>query len=165
METIFIRRMQEVKKNIKKLETSLKVKIEIKGRYANISGDSLDEYEASLVFEAVNFGFSVEKAIALKREDIIFRKIQIRDFTKRKNLIDVRSRIIGTEGRTKRTIENITGCDVIINDSDVGVIGDAESIESASVAISNLIRGSKQANVYKYLEDVNRGKKSKKELE
>ena len=47
----------------------------------------------------------------------------------------------------------------MITDSEVGVIGPTENIEYAVTAITNVIKGSKQTNAYKYLERVNRQKK------
>ena len=71
----------------------------------------------------------------------------------------VKSRVIGKEGKSKKTIENISGCDLIINSSAVGIIGPAIAIEKASTAIINLIRGSKHSNVYNYLEKNNSNRK------
>jgi len=41
------------------------------------------------------------------------------------------------------------------------VIGHAEDIGYATTAIANLIKGSKQSNVYNYLERINKEKKKK----
>lgn len=154
-ETIFLEKTTEVKRNLKKLQEKLNVKIKIVGRKAIIEGAPLDEYEAKQVFDAINFGFSAQKALTLADEDIAFRKIHIRDFTKRKNLKEVKARLIGSQGRTKKTIENISNTEIIIHDNEIGIIGSAESIENAITALTNIIKGSKQANVYKYLEKMN----------
>ena len=63
--------------------------------------------------------------------------------------------------KTKHTIEQISSCDVLINEDEnsVGLIGSAEQIEEATTAITNLIRGSKQANVYRFLERMNAEKR------
>ena len=74
---------------------------------------------------------------------------------------EVRGRIIGREGKTKRTIEEISGCDLYINEdiNQIGIIGNAESIEEATTALTNLIKGSKHANVYRFLEKINTERK------
>ncbi len=154
-----MRNSGRVKKKKQELEKRLNVRIAVNGGQVRFEGLPLDEYGAALVFEAIAFGFSVQKALLLIEEDYHFRKIRIRDYTRRKNLRDVLSRIVGTKGKTKRTIEKISGCFLIIRDYDVGIIGDSESIEHAVTAITHIIRGSKQANMYKYLERMNRIRK------
>ena len=160
METIIFKKNLELKRTKEELEEKLKVKIEIEGKKATISGESLDEYEASIVLDAMAFGFSAQKALSLKDPGVLFRKIHIKDFTRKKNLREVKARIIGTNGQTLDTLEEISNCDVLLRENEVGIIGSAESIESAITAITNLIRGTKQANVYRYLEKSNKTKKS-----
>ena len=152
METRFLERTKELKKELKFLESKLNVKIKIDGKKVVVEGDSLNEYETCLVLEALNFGFSAQDSILLKDEDILFRILNIKDFTRRKNLHEVRARIIGTHGQTKKTLEEISKSKIIIKENKVGILGNAEEIEYAITAISNIIKGSKQSNVYKYLE-------------
>ncbi|MBU0760500.1 MAG: hypothetical protein KJ600_00190 [Nanoarchaeota archaeon] len=154
METIYVKRMREVEKLKLQLEKKLNVKIKILGRNVVIDGSSLDEYDARIFFDAVNFGFSVKKALLLKEEDFVFRVVHIKDYTKR-NLKVVKSRLIGKKGKTRRTISLISGCEVLIKEGEVGIIGDAEDVEDTETAIINIIKGSKQSNVYRYLEKMN----------
>lgn len=162
METLIFERTGELKRNLAQLEEKLGVKITIKGKKVSIRGPALDEYEASLVLEAINFGFPSEKSLLLKNEDVIFRRINIRSFTRRKNLEDIRSRIIGKYGTTKRTIEEVSDCYIVIKENNIGIIGSVEDIDNILTALTNLIRGSKQANIYKYLERMNTAKKEQR---
>ena len=161
METIYIEKIRDLKKNLEEIETKLKVKLIFNGRLVTIDGDSLDEYEASIVLDAIGFGFSAKRALTLKDPELIFRKLNIKAFTRRKNLREVRARVIGEKGRTKRTIEEISNSNIILNENQnqVGIIGSAESIETATQALTNLIRGTKQANIYRFLEKMNAAKK------
>jgi len=159
METIYFEKISELRRTKSKLEKDLNVKITLTGKRVSIKGPALEEYEALQVLEAMNFGFSAEKALEIKEPDIAFRVIHIRDFTRRKNLKDVKARIIGKQGKTKKTIEGITSSYIIIKENRVGVIGSTESIEAAITGITNVIKGSKQSNVYRYLEKINRGRK------
>jgi ribosomal RNA assembly protein len=159
METIYVSRIREVMKKKAKLQRELKVKILIRGKIVEFDGDALEEYEAQMVFDAINFGFSVELALQLKDDEMKFQKIKIRDHTRRKNLKDVCSRIIGRMGTTRKTIEEISGCRVKIKDNEVGVIGESDSVENAINAIIHIIKGSKQSNMYQYLERMNRVRK------
>lgn len=160
METIIFEKTREIKKERTSLEKKLNVKITIKGNDVTIEGEPFAEYEAARLISAIQFGFSAKKALTLLEEDTIFRVINIKDFTRRKDMYEVRSRIIGKEGKTRKTVEEISGCFIIIKeDNTLGVIGSAESIDEATTAITNLIRGSKQANVYRFLERMNATKK------
>lgn len=159
METIFLKNTRELHKEKENLEKKLNVSITIDNHRIAINGSPFNEYESLLVLEAMQFGFSVKRALTLKGEENILRKIPIKNFTRRKNLREVRGRIIGKEGKTKRAIEEISGCHMIINESAVVIIGSAEKIEEATTAITNLIRGSKQSNVYRFLERMNTRRK------
>ena len=158
MESFYFNNTKEIKNEKANLENKLNVKITLTGKNVKIEGTPYEEYEASIVFDAMSFGFTSKKAITLKESDTLFRKLNIKDFTRRKNLYEVRSRIIGKEGKTKRTIEEISGCEIVIKDNSVGIIGSSESIELAVTALKNLIKGTKQANVYRFLERTNKTK-------
>src|SRR3989338_9068836 len=107
METIYLENTKAIRKEKADLERALDVKISIKGKEFSISGNPIQEYEASLVLEAMSLGFSSKKALQLKNDEFVFRKISIKQFTRRKDLHDVRARLIGTKGKTKRTMEEI----------------------------------------------------------
>src|SRR3989344_2679426 len=152
MESIYFKNTRELRANFKELEEKLKVKIIMTGKRADIEGSGFDEYEAKNILEAINFGFSAKKALLLKDENFSFSILHIKNISRRKNLKEVRGRVIGREGKTKRTIENISDCHLVIKNNEVGIIGDAESLEEAKTALQSLIRGSKESNVYKFLE-------------
>lgn len=159
MEIIFVPLVEEAKKEKAFLEKKLKVKITFNGKKVILEGNSLDEYEAKIVFEAIAFGYDSRTAVLLKDEEFAFRRMSIRDFTRRKDLEVVKARVIGTQGRTKKTLENLADCKIIVRENEVGIIASAEEIEYVLTALSNLIRGSKQSNVYKFLERINTQKK------
>ncbi|MEK6915859.1 MAG: KH domain-containing protein [Nanoarchaeota archaeon] len=161
MISIELTRIKDVLNNKSKLESKLNAKIKISGKNITINADPFNEFEAQRVFDAINLGFSVKKALKVLDEDIGFIKINIRDYANTKNHAVVRSRLIGTNGKTRKTIEEITKCDVSIHDNSVGIIGPAEITESALVAVTNIIKGTKQANAYRYLEKINSQRKQK----
>ncbi len=163
METLIFDNTSELRRERAFLEEKLKVKITIQGKKVTFEGESLDEYEATAVLEAINLGYSARIAILLIDEDFIFRKLNIKDFTRRKDLETVKARVIGTHGRTKRTMENLADCSIVIKNNDVGIIGPAAEVEYTITAMANLIRGSKQSNVYKFLERINTQKKKQRE--
>ncbi|MEK6760645.1 MAG: KH domain-containing protein [Nanoarchaeota archaeon] len=152
MKKLILEKLPRVVKNRKKLEGALDVKIVNRGKEVFIEGEPLDEYIAEKVLDALELGFPMEVALLIKEEEMVLEIINIKDYTKRKDLGSIRARIIGKDGKTLRTLTNLTNCNFEINDNVVGIIGDAEDIETAQTALISLIKGSKQANVYAYLE-------------
>jgi rRNA processing protein Krr1/Pno1 len=49
-------------------------------------------------------------------------------------------------------LNNLTYCEFSIQDNCIGIIGDTEDIQEARQAITSLIIGSKQSNVYTHAE-------------
>lgn len=159
MEIIQIENLKEIKKAKEELEKKLNIKITISKKTVTIEGNPLEEYEVANVLNAVSFGFSAKKSIHLLGEEISFKKLNIKDFTKRKDMYEVRARIIGKEGKIKRTIEDLSDCEIILRGNTLGILGSAEEMEKVITGITNLIRGSKVSNVYSYIEKLNREKK------
>lgn len=149
-------RVLKLKNRIKKLESRLNIRIEIdkKGNVliTSIKKDSVVEYMASKILEAIALGFDMESAMQLCNTDFTLTRINVKDFVRSSRVNLALGRVIGTKGRTKEVIEELSGCEIVISNHTVAVIGRADNAETASQAIVSLLRGSKQANVYNYLE-------------
>lgn len=158
METVYVSKVLDVRRKLKQLEARLGVKITLVGKKVTIDGNSLNEYDALKVFEAINFGFSVDKSIVLSSEDFVFKKVHMKSHTRR-SLSAIRARLIGTHGKTRKTMSEISGCDIMIKESEVGIIGEVDDVENVERAIIHLIEGAKQGNMYKFLERMNRSRK------
>jgi ribosomal RNA assembly protein len=159
METIYLQKTNELKREKEFLEYALKVAIKIRGKKISVEGDALDEYEAIKVLEAMNYGFSARTAALIIGGEFVFREIPIKEHTRRKNLELVRGRLIGTHGKTKNTLEQISGSVIRIKDNTVAVIAPAEEISYITTAITNILKGTKQQNSYKFLERINTKRK------
>jgi ribosomal RNA assembly protein len=144
--------LREIKRNKRKLEKLLKIKIEIKASEIQIDGFPEDEYIAEEVIDAINFGFSLSKALDIKNEDFLFEIINIKDHTKRKDFQRIRGRIIGANGKVLKTLATLTQCHFELKDHYVGIIGSPANIQNAQTAVVSIIQGSKHSNVYSYLE-------------
>lgn len=155
METIYITRTKELKRTKDELEKALKVKITVRADQVTLDGEAVDEFEAAQIIEAMGMGFSAKKALLLKDPEYAFRKISIKHHTRRKNLEEVRARIIGREGKAKKTMEDISGTFLALDNNEVGLIGPTEEIDNETTALINLIKGTKHANVYRFLEKIN----------
>lgn len=160
MLTLRIENPKEILRTKELLEKKLHAQIVLKGRVLTIETDPLNEFEAQRIFGAMNLGFSANDALKLLDEENSFITINIKDYANTKNLDVVRARLIGTHGKTKNTLEEITKCGIKVHNNHVGIIGPAESVEPALTAVTNIIKGTKQANAYKYLERINTQRKS-----
>jgi len=149
---IYTERLREILKNKNKIEKELGIKLSNKGRNIFIEGPAENEYLCLRIIEAINLGFTLEKALNLKNEETILHILNIKDITKRNDLERVRARLIGTHGKTRENIENLSDCLVSVHDNRVGIIGQVGCIEEAIISLKCLIQGSKQGNIYARLE-------------
>jgi len=152
MQETYVENIQEVLQNKENIEKTLNIKLTNKGKLVFVDGSADNEFTALQALEAINTGFSTYKSLSLKNEKIIFQKLNIKDLTKRQDLERVRGRIIGTKGKTLQTLHNLTNCEISLQDNFIGLIGDAEYMEDAMQALTSLVQGSKQGNIYARLE-------------
>ncbi len=145
-------KLPRILKNKKRLENELNIKITNKGKEVEIEGEPEDEYITEKVIWALELGFPFSDALDIKRNDFIFEIINIKDHTHRKDLERIRARIIGTKGKTFKTLSNLTNCCFELKGNSIGIIGSPEEIKNAHDAIIHMIKGAKHANVYAYLE-------------
>ncbi|HVL49826.1 MAG TPA: KH domain-containing protein [Candidatus Thermoplasmatota archaeon] len=106
------------------------------------------------VVKAIGRGFSPEHAFRLFQDDSYLEIIDITDHVgkARKDIERVRARIIGTGGKTRRSIEEATGVQVSIFGKTVGIVGDVAEVALAREAVEMLLAGASHATVYKFLE-------------
>ncbi len=140
--------------NIKFLEKELDVVIKT-SKEGEIRIEGKDPYKEYLCLEmiiAVSMGFNIETALFLKNEENILKTIHLKNLVKKSRIGPIKGRIIGTEGKSKRVIEDLTETAIVVNDNVVGIIGASQNVEFASAAIDMLIHGAPHSIVYKYLE-------------
>ena len=143
---------RKILRNKKLLERKLKVKLRIKNDDLEIEGNEFNHYIAEKIIEALDKNFPLKISLLLLNEGYILESINIKDITRRKNLKEVRARIIGTHGKTLRLMSELSGCYITLTENTISILGPAEKIKETETAIKSLIRGSKQRNVYRYLE-------------
>ncbi|XES78440.1 MAG: pre-rRNA-processing protein PNO1 [Candidatus Bathyarchaeia archaeon] len=157
------------------IEERLQVKLEIASEDGGVT-IKLDEQapdpslilRAKDVVTAIGRGFAPDQAFRLIRnEDAIFDFVDLRTIFGRSDsdIRRVKSRIIGMNGKTRRTIEELTEADVVVYGHTVGFIGDFSEIEVVRHAVQMIIQGSEHHTVYNYLQKKRRElKKEKLEL-
>jgi KH domain-containing protein len=152
MRSVVVQNMKKIKRAVPSIENKVKVKVGFgKGR-VSVRGAELNEFLVEKIIHAIDFGFDIDDALLLLDKEFVLEFIEVKEHTRRKNLKDVRSRIIGRDGRAKRTIEKLTGAAVVISGNDVGVIVDADHLSATVQGIESLICGSKHGNVFSFLE-------------
>lgn len=107
------------------------------------------------IVRAIGRGFSPEHAMRLFSDDAYFEVLDIHDYVGKKkgHVRRVTSRVVGREGKTRRIIEEQTGCDLAIYGHTVGIIGELEPLGHAKHAVDMILRGAEHASVYRFLEN------------
>lgn len=115
----------------------------------------LSEWRAKEIIHAIGRGFNPKYAMLLSREEYGFELINLYDILKRKDseVRRVKSRIIGEQGKARKTIETLTDTKMSIYGRTVGIIGYDSNIELAKKAIEMILNGAKHPSVYKFLEE------------
>ncbi len=107
------------------------------------------------VVTAIGRGFAPEIAFRLIRNDEeIFDLVDLRlTFGRSDSDIQrIKGRIIGSEGKTRRLIEELTEANVAVYGHTVGIIGSFEEADAARNAVQMIIEGCEHKTVYRYLQ-------------
>ncbi len=113
------------------------------------------------IVRAIGRGFAPQKAYQLLDEDAVLAVFDIRDFTgkRSKDVRRIRSRVIGSDGKTRRLIETIGEVSMVVQGNSVALIGNYETIDAGSRAVELLLSGSEHSTIYQFLERKKRGRK------
>jgi len=116
--------------------------------------DPINSLKAVDVVKAIGRGFSPQHAYRLFDDMEYLEIIDIKDYvgSKPEQLTRQRARIIGSNGKTRKLIENLTGVNLSIYGSTVGMIGQPEQVAVARKAVDMLLSGSEHSTVYRFME-------------
>src|SRR5215472_3710057 len=89
-----------------------------------------DPFSATRVIEAIGRGFSPQRARRLLDEDTGLEVIDLRDYAGKSvnSLERIRGRVIGLKGKSRRVIEELTGCNLSVYGRTVAIIGEATEV-------------------------------------
>jgi len=106
------------------------------------------------VIKSVGRGFNPDKSMRLFEDDEYFEAIDLKEVVgdKSNQLGRIRGRLIGTGGKTRQIIEELTGCYMSVYGNTVCLIGNSISLPVAKHAVELILNGSEHATVYHYLE-------------
>lgn len=142
------------------IERRAKVRIDVDSQSGEVGivesakTNPLRAIQAEEVVRAIGRGFSPDNAQALFGEDQFLAVIDMRDHVghRESRLRQVRGRVIGEKGRTRRMIEELTGCRVAVQGNTVALIGEGQGLEAGKRAVDMILSGSEHSSVYGFLE-------------
>ena len=154
------------------IEKKCNISIEIDSEYGDVLLKSnntnffniMDLNKALEIVTAIAKGFSPERAFNLFKQDNSLEIIDLRDYVGKSpnSLSRVKSRLIGEKGKSRRTIEELTGSDISIYGHHIGIIGSSDQINLTLEAVTRICSGRSHKNVYNFLQEVRRKAKIEK---
>ncbi len=152
------------------IEKTCVVKIDINGQtgevsiYADSNIEKMLPFKAVEIISAIGRGFSPDNAFDLLEEQNTLHVMDIREFSGKspKQVERIRARLIGENGRARKSIETLSGTKLSIYGRTVSIIGDVSKMKNASEAVSALCSGSMHGSVYGRLESSRRRIKQEK---
>jgi ribosomal RNA assembly protein len=116
--------------------------------------DGMVGLNARDIVKAIARGFSPDRAMKLVADDMYLEVMDIRDFAGKnpKHVSRLRARLIGTNGKTRKVIEDFSGAELEIHGNTVSIIADYLSMDAAKTAVEMLLEGSEHSAVYRFLE-------------
>lgn len=151
---VLIGKKGEIKRRLQK---KLNVKIEIDSQEGDViitGEDSLNCVLTQNIIKAIARGFTPQESLELLKEDTAFELLDTTDFVgKEKNRQKrIKARVIGTDGKARKAIEEMTETKIVIFGKTVGIIGEYQNVHLARRALESLLGGSQHKGVYLWLE-------------
>jgi ribosomal RNA assembly protein len=116
--------------------------------------DPIRAMKARDIVLAIGRGFSPERAMRLLKDHTYLGVLDIKFTTGHREkaaLFRIRARAIGTHGRARSRIEELSGCSMSVYGSTVALIGEEEQLERATRAVELLLKGSEHSTVFHFL--------------
>lgn len=143
------------------IERRCAVKLDIDGKTGEakitFGAESLIEsnpFKAFDIVSAIARGFSPQRAFALLEEEKMLTMVDLRQYAgKSENaMIRIKSRLIGSEGKARKVVEELSDTEISIYGHTVAIIGDSESSKVAQDAVDKLAKGGTHKATYEMLQ-------------
>ncbi|MCS7110101.1 MAG: KH domain-containing protein [Candidatus Caldarchaeum sp.] len=154
------------------IERSLGVVLDIDSREGTVvinlakpvseGGDPTALFKARDIVTAVGRGFPPEKALKLARDGYSLSVVELTDYVGNNvsHLTRVKARIIGSQGKTRKIIEEACHVDVSVYGDTVSIIGEYEDVRAAEEAVMTLVKGAPHGAVYRMVNEYARRRKT-----
>ena len=141
----------ETKKEIQE-KTNTEINVDKEGA-VEITGESFDAWITKKIVKAIGRGFSPKKALLILNEGYISELIELNNWVKTdKSMQRLKGRVIGKEGKSKRTIEEITQTYISVYGKTICIIGETKKVLLAKRAVEMLLSGCQHSTVFKMVE-------------
>ncbi|MGM0604202.1 MAG: KH domain-containing protein [Halobacteriota archaeon] len=143
---------------MREIESRAEVRLDIDSESGSVAvetvGDPVKGLAGPDIVRAIGRGFKPEAALSLLEGELrMFDLIDLSEQTRNKNdLRRQKGRLIGENGRTRQLMEELTGAEVVIYGSTLGIIGEAEEVDAVRQAVSMILDGAPHGAVYSFLE-------------
>ncbi len=147
-----------VKGSVKKsIEKDLNIKMTVDSKEGDVvleGDDSLSLMTAQNIVKAISRGFNPEIAFELINENNYLEVISLEDYAgdSKAKFIRLKARVIGTDGKARKTIEKLTSTTSVVYGKTISIIGDYGGVALARRAFEALLSGSRHSAVYSFLE-------------
>ena len=143
---------------MRRIERAADVRLDIDSENGSVAieqvGDPMRAMKGPEIVQAIGRGFRPDAALSLLDDDVrMFDLIDIERAARNDNdLRRKKGRLIGENGRTRELMEELTGADVVIYGSTMGIIGLPEEVDIVRSAAEMLLDGAPHGAVYSFLE-------------
>jgi len=145
----------KLKREIEKL-TNIHIHIDSNDSLITLkSEDSVSLFDAKPIIRAIARGFNPKIAELLIDQDYALEVIDLKDFAgdSKKKMIRLKSRCIGTGGKARESIEQLTNTHISVYGKTVSIIGKIENVYLAKAAVESLLGGSPHGKVYRRVQE------------
>ncbi len=143
---------------MREIEDRAEVRLNIDSETGSVEietvGDPVVGLKGPDIVRAIGRGFAPEQALSLLDEEMrMFDLVDLDAATRNENdLRRQKGRIIGENGRTRELMEELSGAEVVVYGSTVGIIGGPEEVETVRSAVEMIVDGAPHGAVYSFLE-------------
>ena len=143
---------------MREIEERAEVRLDVDSETGSVRiesvGDPIRGLAGPDVVEAIGRGFAPAAAMRLLEDDMqMFDVVDIEAATRNKNdLRRQKGRLIGEDGRTRELMEELSGADVVIYGTTLGMIGKPEQVDAVRSAAEMILDGAPHGAVYSFLE-------------
>jgi len=116
--------------------------------------DPLKLLRIKMVIQSFGRGFDFETAMNMLDEEYYLETVEIVEYSgkSRNRMLTLKGRVIGTNGKTKKLIENFTETKLAIYGKTICIIGRWDRVVIAKKSIEMLLSGRLHTTVYRFLE-------------
>ena len=144
---------------MRKIEAEAEIRLDIDSEDGAVAvetvGDPVRGLKGPDIVRAIGRGFPPEAALRLLEDELMLFDLVDIDAASR-NTNDMKrkkGRLIGEGGRTRELMEELSGADVVIYGSTLGIIGTPQQVDAVRSAAEMLLDGAPHGAVYSFLEE------------